>query len=383
MRSPVIYSSMVRISDLEKGDWEPRLRPREEWAGGDYVMVEVEGDPGSWTLELPTGRLIELAEGDRVIGALGRRHATLEATGSWDAVERDGRMHLLTGGGLLGRCTSRSTLIPPLPQVVYRGHLVREGAYVAMSDFVSPSDSRPPSGSRPPSDSGPRVKRDNDSVEGAGPAAGSGELPPELEFRIPTVMIIGTSMSAGKTATARVLIRRLRAMGLRVLGAKVTGAGRYRDVLTMADSGAAPIFDFVDAGLPSTVCPAVEYRRALAGLIPRMNQAPVDVAVVEVGASPLEPYNGTVAVECLDSAVRMTVLCATDPYAVLGLIRAYGRTPDLVTGIAANTRAGVELVQRLVGLPCLDIRRSETLAEVDRLLRAHLGLDGATGDEAP
>ncbi len=347
MRSPVIYSSMVRISDLEKDGWMLRPQPREDWAGGHYVMAEVEGDPGVARLELPTGRMIELAEGDRVVGALGRRHATLEATGSWEAVGEDGRMELLTGGGLLGRCTSRSTLIPPLPQLVYRGHLVREGGPLAMSDFVPPPD------------------------------------PPEMELRIPTVMIIGTSMSAGKTAAARVLIRRLRVMGLRVLGAKVTGAGRYRDVLTMADSGAAPILDFVDAGLPSTVCPGEEYRRALAGLIPRMNQAPVDVAVVEVGASPLEPYNGTVAVECLDPAVRMTVLCATDPYAVLGLMQAYGRTPDLVTGIAANTRAGVELVQRLVDLPCVDMRRKEALAEVDRLLRAHLKLDEGAGGGAP
>ncbi len=358
MKTTTMYSSMVRISDLEKGDWETRTWPREEWAGGDYVLVEVKGDPGSWTLELPTGRMVEVVEGDRVVGALGRRHATLEATGSWEAVEDDGRMELLTGGGLLGRCTSRSALIPPLPRVVYQGHLVREGKRVVMSDFVA------------------RAGTVEGAVDDDEPKTQQGGGPPELELHIPTIMIIGTSMSAGKTATARVLIRRLRSMGLRVMGAKVTGAGRYRDVLTMADSGAEPVFDFVDAGLPSTVCPSDEYRRALATLIPRMNRAPVDVAVVEVGASPLEPYNGTVAAECLASAVRMTVLCATDPYAVLGLMRAYGATPELVTGIAANTRAGVELVQRLVDLPCLDIRQKEALPELDRLLRRSLELDG-------
>ena len=49
-----------------------------------------------------------------------------------------------------------------------------------------------------------------------------------------------------------------------VIGTKLTGAGRYRDILAMQDAGADYIFDFVDAGLPSTVVSEREYRRALA-----------------------------------------------------------------------------------------------------------------------
>ena len=52
-----------------------------------------------------------------------------------------------------------------------------------------------------------------------------------------------------------------------VVGVKFTGAGRRRDTLAMRDAGAEKIFDFVDVGLPSTVCPPEEYRELLGSLL--------------------------------------------------------------------------------------------------------------------
>ena len=334
---PPMLSSMARISDLGDAAYEVRPLPRNEWATGDYAVAEVTEVAAPRQLELPTGRMVDLSEGDTFVGALGRRHATLEATGTWEAVGEDGGMELLTQGGLLGRATSRSRILPPLAELRYTGHVIRHGTKVTMGGFAGP--------------------------------LGKAEPTP---FDRPTIMIIGTSMSAGKTATARAVIRRLRRQGLSVTAAKVTGAGRYRDILTMRDSGARAIFDFVDAGLPSTVCPEEEYSRALHLLLERMEATPSDVAVVEVGASPLEAYNGTAAVAALAEVERMTILCASDPYAVVGLIHAYGEAPDLVTGIASNTRAGVELVEKLAGVRCLDVRDPDALPEVDRLLAERL-----------
>jgi hypothetical protein len=335
----LFLSSLTRISDLAEGPLEGALLAKGEWASGDYGVVEVL-DPGGYPLlELTSGRMVELTRGDTLVGALGVRHATLEATGTWQAVGRDRGMDLLTAGGLLGKCTSRSTLVPSLPTVSYQGHVIRGDRKVTMGEFV----------------------------DRAGP---------EAPFRLPTIMIVGSSMSAGKTTAARVLIRRLRAMGLDVLGAKVTGAGRYRDILAMHDAGARPVLDFVDVGLPSTVCPEEEYREALGLLLSRMARENADVAVVEAGASPLEPYNGDVAVDEFRDLVRMTVLCASDPYAVLGFSVALGTEPDLVTGPASNTLGGVELVQRLMDVPCLDVRDPNAAPELDGLLRNRLGLAG-------
>ena len=66
---------------------------------------------------------------------------------------------------------------------------------------------------------------------------------------------------------------------------------------TMRDAGADAIFDFVDAGLPSTLVEPAAYEAALLGLLAQLGGAQPDVVVAEAGASPLEPYNGDVALE--------------------------------------------------------------------------------------
>lgn len=338
MNHPFFFTSLTRISELERRECGIERLDRERWSNGDYVVTEVRTRAAGRTVELTTGRVIEVAEGDLLVGALGRREATLEATGTWEEVGSDGRMHVLSGGGVLGKMTSRSTDMSPLVPVIYRGHVVVDGSTTAMRDWAPD--------------------------------------PREREWTAPTVLLVGTSMSAGKTTAARVIIRRLKRMGLRVLGAKLAGAGRWRDILTMRDAGADAIHDFVDAGLPSTVVPALEYRPALQRLLSLMAAEEPDVGVVEVGASPLEPYNGALAVQAIRDAIEFTVLCASDPYAVVGVKEAWEGAPgpDLVTGIASNTTAGQSLVRELTGIPCLDLRRKQARPELDGMLEDALGL---------
>lgn len=345
-----LHTSLTRIGDLSSTSYRLDALSHDRWRTGDYVAGEVIGHATGQKIELRTGRRAELTQGALVVGALGHRHATLEATGTWQSVGDDGRMEILTGGGLLGRCTSLSMMLPPLPEIQYRGHVHRADDPLNMKDFVKRS-------------------------------AGAGD------FRTPTVVVIGTSMSAGKTTAAGIVIRRLKAMGLKVAAAKVTGAGRYRDILSFHDAGADFVCDFVDAGLPSTICPEAKYRESLQLLLTKLAAASGDVAVIEIGASPLEPYNGSVAMNELRDTTRMTLLCASDPYAVMGVVDAFDRRPDLVTGPASNTLAGVELVNNLTGLTCLNVRDRSTQGELDRILRSRLppldGADPATSDANP
>jgi hypothetical protein len=191
---------------------------------------------------------------------------------------------------------------------------------------------------------------------------------------VPIVLVIGTSMSSGKTSSARVLIRELHGLGLRVAAGKVTGAARYRDILSFRDAGASAVFDFVDEGLPSTICSPEVFAPALDRMLCRITACQPDVAVVEAGASPLEPYNGTVAVARIFPETRMTLLCASDPYAVVGVQSAFDLSPDLVSGPAANTTAGVALVRRLTGLPALNLVDGDSRATLREVLIARLGI---------
>lgn len=332
-----ILTSLTRISDLSRRPYDICRIPRSQWAMGDYIVLEIE-DPGgsSLLLELPNGRMRGIIGGEWIIGALGVRHATLEATGSWEAVGNDLRMHVLTGAGLLGKRTSRSFLLPPMMEGVYRGHVCRHGKKLSMTDFV--------------------------------------EAVPWQAFSTPVILFFGTSMSAGKTTSARITTHLFTRAGYRVLGAKLSGAGRFKDILAVKDAGAEAVFDFVDVGLPSSICGEAEYRKRLEMLLNRMAGVAADVAVVEIGASPLEPYNGALAIAALKPYVRFSVLSASDPYAVFGLIEAFEMRPDLVTGVASNTLAGCELVTRLSSVPALNLIDATNMPEYRRLLSQATGM---------
>ena len=339
MTDRMFFSSLTRIADLHTKPFEVAPRPRASWATGDYVVGHVAEQPrGFDRVEIQTGRIAQVGRDALIVGALGVRHATLEATGSWELVEDDGRMHLLTSAGLFGRVGSLSHALPPLLEVHYLGHATRDGEPVRMGDFVEPL--------------------------------------PHTPFDVPTIALVGTSMSAGKTTTAKAVIRELKRMGKRVVGSKLTGAGRYRDILSMADAGADEILDFVDAGLPSSILPAEEFRGSLRGLLARIASLQPDVVVAEAGASPLEPYNGLVVVDELSRAVRLRILCASDPYAVVGVMKGFDFTPDLVAGLATSTTAGVELVDKMTGVPALNVLSPDSGARLRTLLEEALDQPG-------
>ncbi len=333
-----VLGSLCRITDFDQALPEFEPRPRKEWRRGDYVAVEmVPGEEEDYVVETPDGSPQAIWPGDRLVGALGTRAATLEATGSWEDVGEDMVMHSLTSAGVIGRMTSRSIDSGPVIEVRYLGHAVLDGEVLNMADFVAPAEPR--------------------------------------KLECPVILIIGTSMDSGKTVAAVAIVRELVAMGLKVAGAKVTGVGRLRDTLAMKHAGAADIFDFVDVGFPSSVVPTDEYREGLDLLTSKIAATEPDVVVVEAGASPLEPYRGEVAMKCLEDSVALTVLCASDPYAVMGVMNAFEMKPDLVTGRCTSTLAGIDLIDRLVGVPAMNLLYEENGPELARFLGQRLDLD--------
>ena len=90
--------------------------------------------------------------------------------------------------------------------------------------------------------------------------------------------------------------------------------------------------------------------KAMDYMLNRVAELKPDVLVAEAGASPLEPYNGAAALDELGSNIVCRILSANDPYAVLGVQSAFDFMPDLVTGPATNTSAGIDLVRLLTGV---------------------------------
>jgi hypothetical protein len=330
-----VIASIARIADFDRNPYDVRLLEKSSWQSGDYVRTEVTGTRTKlYAIETCTGEMLPVQAGDQVVGALGHREATLEGVGSYLNVRR-GEMNALTSAGLLGVFTSYSVLLPRPLSLHYRGHIVRDNRKITMQQFAIRAD--------------------------------------EGGFAVPTILIIGTSMMAGKTVAGRRLCEVLSSAGLDVVGAKLTGAGRYRDIASFRRAGAAHVFDFVDAGLPSTVVLEQEFRVAIRPLLRRINKLQPDYLVAETGASPLEPYNVAAAMQELGDNIVCIILAASDPFAVVGVQKAFNVTPDLVTGPAANTSAAVALVRKLTDLPAINVIDRDTLPEFTTFLGNKLG----------
>lgn len=315
--SRTVIGYLARIADFDSQPYDVELIEHSNWGNGDYVIGQITGPENDlYNIETRTGEMLPVVAGDKVIGALGRRAGTLQGVGDYLSV-KNGHLDALTNAGLFGAYTSLSQLLSKPISLLYRGHIVRHGRKVQMSDFAVRNKAR--------------------------------------KFTVPTILIIGTSMSAGKTVSGTLACKILVASGLKVAGAKLTGAGRYRDILSFQRAGASQIYDFVDAGLPSTIVPEMEFRAAIRPLLGLIDEHQPDVMVAEAGASPLEPYNGAALMDELGDAIRCIVLAAFDPYSVVGVQQAFGVTPDLVTGPATSTTAACALVDKLTGIQSINV----------------------------
>jgi hypothetical protein len=57
------------------------------------------------------------------------------------------------------------------------------------------------------------------------------------------------------------------------------------------------------------------------------------------------------------------------PYAVTGVTKAFGNRPDLVTGLATSTSAGIELVEKLSGIKALNVLDRGSLPQLRAILK--------------
>ena len=333
----MMAGSVARITDFDVNPPAFEPLPRGDWARGDYVVAEVlETGELPCRVETVTGRIARIAPGDLALGALGNRAATLEAVGDWEEIGEDGVMQQLSAACVFGHCTSLSQWTHPLADLAYRGHAMREGRKLTMREFVTA---------------------------------------PEGDLTAPVVLIVGTSMDAGKTVAGKEIIRSLKRRRLRVAAAKLTGVGRLQDILAFGDAGADYVTDFMGVGLPGTVVPSADYEQALRELLATIAATEPDVLVAEAGASPLEPYNGETLLRVLAPRLGMLVVCASDPYAVAGVVDAFDRRPDLVSGRAASTDAGIALVEKLTGLFALNLLEPGSRKPLDRMLSERLRLE--------
>lgn len=222
---------------------------------GDVVAVEVVSDSGSINMvEDRCGRDVRLYRGDRFVAVLGNRHSGTSEYGGVEGgrVALGETLDLLATGGIVGRGTHvpahRKTA--SFLRVKVLGAVLIDGVPVNLLRHLRTAK----------------------------------QSAPELT---PIVLVCGTAAEVGKTTTATQIIRAFNRLGLKVGAAKLTGTGRLRDILSMADAGPVAASDFPDEGLASTYTrPELAVAGALSLLAKLSAQS--DLIVAELGGDIIE-----------------------------------------------------------------------------------------------
>jgi len=281
-------------------------------------------------LELTSGRMATVTQGDIVVGALGHRKALLGYSGHLPAELAVGdTVQILNIGGVLGICDSANPDVGAPFDCEVLG-TVLHFPYL-----------------------GERI--------GVPARVGSAKLDPEAPLNangVAMVALAGTCMDSGKTAAACAIISRLRHLGFDVAACKATGVSLRRDILAMEDAGATDTMIFSDLGIVTTTAengPALT-RSLLTALAARSP----DVIVIELGDGLLGAY-GVEAIlsdESIRNALTGVVLCANDPVAAWGgtrlLQEQFDIKPTVVTGPATDNAVGIDQIAQRMGLPAIN-----------------------------
>ncbi len=323
----VIVDKVASVAQHSDVGGELRLSKDIPCEEGVLIAVRVLNNKSRYNqLELTSGRMATVNQGDIVVGALGHRNALRGYSGHLPSELNVGdSIQILNIGGVLGICDSANPDVGPPFDCNVLG-TVLDFPYLGERIGVPA-----------------RVGADKLDADAALDTAG-----------VPVVAMAGTCMDSGKTAAACAIVGRLRHRGLHVAACKATGVSLRRDILAMEDAGARETMIFSDLGVVTTTAdngPALT-RALLTGLA----RHKPDVIVLELGDGLLGSY-GVEAIltdDAIRDALTAVVLCANDPVSAWGgakiLREQFTIEPLVVTGPATDNAVGIQQIAERVGL---------------------------------
>jgi hypothetical protein len=302
---------------------------------GDFVIATIERIGAHEYLENPNGRRVRLYPGDVIVGAWGNRYATDFYEGYLPGPSDP--VHLLTSGGLIGTVASAHTskLAPTELKVI--GPLLNSDGTALNTDHVAMVPSAPGR--------------------------------PELG----TVVVLGSSMNAGKTTTTSAIVRGLSKAGLRVGAAKITGSGSGNDHWDYVDAGADTVIDFLDCGMPSTFgYPVERLVSTMFAIRDQLVDDGADAVVMEIADGVLQEETRALARQ-LPGFADEVVLCVGDALGAIAGIQALaelGVTVRAISGVVTASPLASREAAAATKLPVLGPVELSGGAAVDLLAEA-------------
>ena len=327
----VVVDKIASVAQHSELGHELRLSADIPCEEGVLVAVRVLNNKARYNqLELTSGRMATVNQGDVVVGALGHRKALRGYSGHLPNELKPGAsVQLLNIGGVLGICDSANPDVGPPFDCEVLG-TVLHFPYL-----------------------GERI--------GVPARAGASSLDPAISLNtgdVPVVALAGTCMDSGKTAASCAIVGRLRHLGLNVSACKATGVSLRRDILAMEDAGASETMIFSDLGIVTTTAdngPALTK-----SLLSQLATRKPDVIVLELGDGLLGAY-GVEAIlsdASIRDAMTAVILCANDPVSAWGGARIlrdqFEIEPAVVTGPATDNAVGVDQIVERMSLPAIN-----------------------------
>lgn len=315
------------IATILTGDLAPQV--------GDLVLAKVETLGQHKNIELPEGRKAILFPGDEVIVCYGNRYAPDQFEA--EIPEDLSQCHLAAAGGLAAKVLCQHDKMNSPTVLTPIGLLGdQDGNRINLTDWA--------------------LK----------PTSYIGQRPL-------TLAVVGACMNAGKTTTAANLIQGLKASGMKVGAAKVTGTGAGGDIWLMRDAGANPVLDFTDAGFPSTYrLDLKQVQEIFTTLTSHLAAEDVDAIVIEV-ADGLFQDETAMLVSSLNfrNEVDGVIFAAGSALGVAAGVEWLERwkLPVLaVSGVVSASPLASRETERVTKLPVLNIetlRNPEAIATLD------------------
>lgn len=327
----VVVDKIASVAQHAELGHEVRLSDEIPCEEGVLLAVRVLNNKTRYNqLELTSGRMATVNQGDIVVGALGHRKALRGYSGHLPTLLEPGdTIQLLNIGGVLGICDSANPDVGPPFDCEVLGTVLH---FPYLGERI-----------------GVPARAGKLALDGSAPLDTLG---------VPVVALAGTCMDSGKTAAACAIVGRLRHLGFNISACKATGVSLRRDILTMEDAGASETMIFSDLGVVTTTAdngPALT--RAL---LSSLAIARPDVIVLELGDGLLGAY-GVEAIlsdASIREALTAVILCANDPVSAWGgarmLRESFGIEPAVVTGPATDNAVGIDQIAERLSLPAIN-----------------------------
>ncbi len=187
---------------------------------GDLVLVRVVSLGGHANLEEEFGQRFPIFVGSEFVAVFANRYAPDQYEGMVSNSLNNPIIDLFNGGGTIGTVINRNTTIGEATKVeVLAFFQDAKGKIINTLDYGIPTPAKL------------KDKKQEDKT---------------------LIVITGSSMNAGKSHTAKMIVYGLTQAGKQVVAGKITGTAAKKDILLMEAAGAKTVVDFTSFGFPST-----------------------------------------------------------------------------------------------------------------------------------